>query len=218
MVWVMSTSFAVTNRTGCAPNFASQHQTSASPSTSSYIMSFSPIESNVPPPTTKKEKYRHSKSEEARHLEQAAILAFENYRASHSNATTGFRVNLLSPTHHLTGPCWSTFSQYVRSYPGWLAKRRVATPEEKITLQITCRMKVYWIDLKFDPHRANKKVAELVAAQQKTTLIDTTNQDSKRPAAEGETSLQPALKKIKIPLDISDEEDSNHGVDGRVTP
>ena len=39
--------------------------------------------------------------------------------------------SFLAPDTHLTGPCYRDFNRYVKTFPGWTAKRIKATDEEK---------------------------------------------------------------------------------------
>ena len=66
---------------------------------------------------------------------------------------------LLQPSDHLTQKCWSDFSKFVKSHPGWSAKRRAATESEKAEFKITRKGKVYFVEVKLDPA---KRLKELV--------------------------------------------------------
>jgi hypothetical protein len=93
----------------------------------------------------------NSKSESAKQQEKAAIAAFDAQKqVVEARAAEGdgdvITVQLLKPTSHLTINCWSAFSKHVKISPGWKAKRRVATPEEKAAYQMGSRYgKVYFV-------------------------------------------------------------------------
>ena len=66
---------------------------------------------------------------------------------------------LLKPSCHLTTVCWSSFSKYVRTHPGWSVKRRVASEQEKLVHKETRKGKVYFVLVTFTPHKkAQKKI------------------------------------------------------------
>ena len=68
----------------------------------------------------------------------------EKYLPSNPNLSAGVREtrNLLDPSCHLTSASWSDFSKWIRSHPGWMAKRRVASEEEKKASKETRQGKV----------------------------------------------------------------------------
>ena len=69
-------------------------------------------------------------------------------------------VKLLNPSCHLTGPCWSSFSKHVRSQPGWTAKRRAITDEEKKLWGETRKGKCYFVDVTYTVPIPKKRPAE----------------------------------------------------------
>jgi len=74
-------------------------------------------------------------------------------------------VELLKPSCHLTGACWSTFLRHVRSHEGWVAKRREATAEEKKQHKETRRGKVYFVDVVYNVPKGKPGKKPVAAAQ-----------------------------------------------------
>jgi len=106
-------------------------------------------------------RYRNmaEKSAAALRREEEAKNKFEEAREqleSKEDLKPGTKITmeLLKPSCHLTGPCWTTFLRHVRSHEGWVAKRREATAEEKQQHKETRKGKVYFIDLVFNVPKA----------------------------------------------------------------
>jgi hypothetical protein len=167
----------------------------------------------------------NAKSKAAILREQEAIACFDEHRIDTASRLEqqGFPTNaviattLLPPNHHLTAACWQTFRKHVDSFPGWKAKRREATPEEKLASKEKRKGKVYWIETTFD----STKMAHDIAAQHAalaqltgtTAFVDVT----KRPANEDAEAIeQPAAKKTKVLNDISNAEQDDGAT--RITP
>lgn len=150
-------------------------------------MSSSPIDDATPVSKPRKKIY---KSWNALRLEREAIEAFHKYLETHGTPTVERTIVLLQPSHHLTHACWKDFSHHVKSVPGWLAKRRLATPEEKLADEKTRNVydKVYWTDIKYQPSRAKRMAADAAIALH----------SSKRPANNDDDMVEPTpSKKVK---------------------
>ena len=110
------------------------------------------------------------KSEAAEKQEKAAIAAFDAQKksteiqvakvCSQGDAQTNVTVQLLKPSEHLTGLCWSTFAKYVKQSPGWTAKRREATSAEKVEHKETRKHKCYFVDVIYTPVAGGKPAKE----------------------------------------------------------
>lgn len=146
----------------------------------------------------------NEKSEAASRRERLAIELFDSLR-SQGTPTTKTRRLFLEPSCHLTGACWSTFSKHVRSFPGWMAKRRVATPEEKLASKVKRKGKVYFVDVIHDPAKAVRALAKQASEE----IIKRTTMDA--------TPLQPEAKKAEILLDSSNKQ-QEHAATPLVTP
>mmetsp|Transcript_41004 Transcript_41004/g.45696 ORF Transcript_41004/g.45696 Transcript_41004/m.45696 type:complete len:274 (-) Transcript_41004:206-1027(-) len=67
---------------------------------------------------------------------------------------------LLNPDTHMTGPCWRDFNRHVKTFPGWTAKRIVATPEEEKKFHFHKKGKGYFVKILYtilDPVKEEKK-------------------------------------------------------------
>ena len=68
-------------------------------------------------------------------------------------------VELLTPSCHLTGACWKSFSKYVRENKGWSIKRVEATDQQKRASGEKRKGKVYFVSVTFDPTATTSKLA-----------------------------------------------------------
>ena len=57
--------------------------------------------------------------------------------------------SFLAPDTHLTGPCYRDFNRYVKTFPGWTAKRIKATDEEKNKYKFKKKGSAYFLKLVF---------------------------------------------------------------------
>mmetsp|Transcript_76933 Transcript_76933/g.154321 ORF Transcript_76933/g.154321 Transcript_76933/m.154321 type:complete len:299 (-) Transcript_76933:73-969(-) len=97
------------------------------------------------------------KSEAAQRREDAAKAKFDDIVAETETGGEKATIELLKPSTHLTGPCWSAFGKHVRSSPGWSTKRRVATEAEKRASGETRQAKCYFVDVAYTPTKQKKK-------------------------------------------------------------
>ena len=118
------------------------------------------------------------KSGAAQRREDAAIAAFDKHaKATEADKAVKAKVTveLLKPSTHLTQPCWTAFNKRVKARAGWTAKRRVATNEEKRASGETRQGKCYFVDVTFDPKKAEKArkaaAAEAAPPAKKQKLI-----------------------------------------------
>ena len=164
------------------------------------------------------------KSAAALRRERQAIELFHALR-SQGTPTSKMRRLLLEPSCHLTGACWSTFSKHVRSFPGWMAKRRVATLEEKEASKEKRKGKVYFVDIVYDPakaatHQASKeaykRAVAILLTQSAQAVSEEASEENKR-AATDTTPMQPVAKRAKILQDSSNMQPQDATV-SRVTP
>lgn len=159
--------------------------------------------------TSKPAAKKASKSVMALHREQVALRAFDSFRAAQGfTPPIKISVTLLPPSHHLTQACWSTFHKHVRTYPGWTAQRRKATPEEKLACKETRKAPVYWVDIHYCPLRAYQKIADI--RRQQPTMATTTLMSAAAapmpPAAVTPKSSEPsAAPKKEVLEDISND-------------
>ena len=109
------------------------------------------------------------KSQAALRREQTAKEEFDKLRQtveSRSDLTPGaaLKFELLKPSCHLTEACNKTFRQHVHSAPGWSAKRRAATEEEKKEHKVTRKGKSFFTSVTylvpFDLHEKAEKENE----------------------------------------------------------
>lgn len=127
-----------------------------------------------------------SKSQAALARERVAIAAFDALRQQNPSPEQTTTFLLLQPQQHLTCACWRTFSKHVKSFPGWLAKRRKASPEEKIASKEKRKGPVYFISVKYNPAKARKFYEE----QQEENTTTAMNNDSKMPANDDDAPLE----------------------------
>lgn len=137
--------------------------------------------------------------------EEMAIKIFNDFRVRSGTVAVKTTTLLLSPTIHLSEPCWSAFGRHVRSFPGWYPTRRVASLTEKIASgQETRKGRVYFVSVTFDPaivhalalakegklpnHEAAKKFA--LSSESKTVV--------KKKKNTKENILTPTTKKVKV--------------------
>lgn len=66
-------------------------------------------------------------------------------------------MEFLGPQTHLTSVTWSTFNNWVKEHPGWKAKRRVASEEEKKAACAYNRGKSYFVNAVYTVPDPNKK-------------------------------------------------------------
>ncbi|KAJ1450220.1 hypothetical protein M885DRAFT_533047 [Pelagophyceae sp. CCMP2097] len=132
------------------------------------------------------------KSAAAQRREDEAKEAFDVMREG-AEADSGGKVTveLLQPSAHLTGPCWSAFSKHVKSFAGWSAKRRVASEDEKREHAQTRQAKCYFIDVSYKAAGATKAKAA----------------PAKAPAAKRQKTAPKKKKKADDDDDEEDEED-----------
>ena len=102
-----------------------------------------------------------AKSAAAIAREEMAKNLFETVRLTmeaREDLQPGFRetFELLKPSCHLTKACWASFRKHVRSFNGWRAKRRIATPEEKKKHGETRKGNVYFTDVTYSVPRKSK--------------------------------------------------------------
>jgi hypothetical protein len=164
------------------------------------------------------------KSAAALHRERQAIERFDALR-SQGTPTSKMRRLLVEPSCHLTGACRSTFSKHVRSFPGWMAKRRVATLDEKEASKEKRKGKVYFVDIVYDPAKATKHQASKEAYKRAVAILlnqsaqavsEEASEENKR-AATDTTPMQPVAKRAKILQDSSNMQPQDATV-SRVTP
>ena len=168
----------------------------------------------------------NGKSSTALSLERSAIQSFDKFRLEQGTSNAAIATTLLPPNHHLTGLCWKTFREHVRSFPGWRAKRREATAEERLASQAKRKGKVYWVNVTFDPITLSQDVADARQAAvafsglvQPTAVVGATPVvDTKRPASNDVALMEPSAKKVKVLQDFSMTADQDEGAAARITP
>jgi len=153
-------------------------------------------------------EYRHSwsgyaqKSQAALRREEAAIEAFDAFRQAQTTPTTKMTAILLQPSHHLASPCYTTFAKHVRSFPGWRAKRREATPAEKIASKETRKGKVYFVSVSFDPVKAKDDIAKREAStasqavETASVLTGLANATPAQPPSSAQDATTPASGRV----------------------
>jgi len=100
------------------------------------------------------------KSAAATRREEQAIVKFKQAREQmekRNDVQPGSKqtVELLKPSCHLVEACWQSFRKHVLSHNGWLAKRRVATEQEKKNHGEKRKGKVYFVDVIFSVPQLN---------------------------------------------------------------
>lgn len=167
------------------------------------------------------------KSAAALRRESQAIELFDALR-SQGIPTNKTRRLLLEPSCHLTGACWSTFSRHVRSFPGWTAKRRVATLDEKEASKVKRKGKVYFVEVIYDPAKAARKLANqaneeaykrtvAILFNESSQAVPEEASDACKRTATDTTPMQPVAKRAKILQDSSNMQHQDATV-SRVTP
>ena len=90
------------------------------------------------------------KSKHASEREERAKAAFDKF-AAHAKTNQPIHDTLLDPSCHLTGPCFRDFKKHVKTRPGWDAKQRRATEQEKAQYRPTGRGHANWTDITYKP-------------------------------------------------------------------
>lgn len=69
--------------------------------------------------------------------------------------------DLLPPSLHLTGPCYTSFRTFVLTHTGWNVRRRKATEDEKEEHKMSARKSAaYFVTATFDPKKLPKEKKE----------------------------------------------------------
>ena len=121
--------------------------------------------------------------------------------------------SFLAPDTHLTGPCYRDFNRYVKTFPGWTAKRIKATDEEKNKYKFKKKGSAYFLKLVFTiPGKAvAKKKAATGTSASKTKSAAKNAAEEKNPilaeaaalaarqleARKAREAQEPAKKKAK---------------------